>query len=153
MLSLMKVCARTTRKLQSKCKKLWGASHISPFYVSKGLLRIKLCNESVCIITHDLKKLFPGNSLIIQAIHFRQSINWQSITSYWLILISIFVELITVQVCYFHWTYHSKLAIFGLFAILKTAHLFFAPFLQICNQADKLLTIYNKCFLIQISQY
>ena len=54
------------KKLWSKCRNLWGAGHISAFWVSKGLLRIKLSNESVSIITHDcdLKKLFPGNPLI-----------------------------------------------------------------------------------------
>ena len=54
------------KKLWSKYKTLWGAGHIYAFWVSKGLLRIKLFNESVSIITHDcdLKKLFRGNSLI-----------------------------------------------------------------------------------------
>ena len=54
------------KKLSSTCKRLWGAGHISPFWVSKGLLKIKLSNESLSIITHDcgLKKLFPGNQLI-----------------------------------------------------------------------------------------
>ena len=54
------------KKLLSKCKKLWVAGHISAFWVSKGLLKIKLVNESVPITTHncDLKKLFPGHSLI-----------------------------------------------------------------------------------------
>ena len=33
------------KKLWSKCKKLWGAGHISPFWVSKRLLRIELPNE------------------------------------------------------------------------------------------------------------
>ena len=47
------------KKLWSKCKKMWRAGHVSAFWVSKGLLRIKLFNESVSIIPHDcdLKKL------------------------------------------------------------------------------------------------
>ena len=51
MFSLIKVCACTTRNCG----------------VSKGLLRIKLSNESVPIITCDcdLKKLFPSNPLIV----------------------------------------------------------------------------------------
>ena len=63
--SLMEIFACTTRKW-FKCKKLWGAGHISAFWVSKGLLRIKLSNEYVSLITHDcdLKKLFPGNPSI-----------------------------------------------------------------------------------------
>ena len=53
------------KKLWSKCKNLWGAGHISAFWVSKGFLRIKLSNESVSMITHycNLKKLFPGYPL------------------------------------------------------------------------------------------
>ena len=64
--SLMKVCACNTRNCGPNKKKLWGAGHISPFYVSNGSLRIKLSNESVSMITHDcdLKKLFRGNLLI-----------------------------------------------------------------------------------------
>ena len=54
------------KKLWSKCKRLWSASHISVFWVRNGSLRIKLFNESVFIIPHncDLEKLFPDNSLI-----------------------------------------------------------------------------------------
>ena len=54
------------KKLWSKCKKLRGADQISAVWVSKRLLRIKLSNESVSIITHDcyLKKLFLGNPLV-----------------------------------------------------------------------------------------
>ena len=57
------------KKLWSKCKRLWSAGHISAFWVRNGLLRIKLSNESVAIITHDcyLEKLFPDNSLIEDA--------------------------------------------------------------------------------------
>ena len=54
------------KKLWSKCKRLWGAGHISAFWVWNGSLRIKLSNESVSMITHDcdLEKLFPSNPLI-----------------------------------------------------------------------------------------
>ena len=53
-------------KLWSKCKKLLGAGHISTFWVNKVLLRIKLSNISVSMITNDcdLEKLFPNNPLI-----------------------------------------------------------------------------------------
>ena len=90
-----------SKKLCPKSKTWWGFGHVAGFYVSKRLLRIKLCNESVSIITHkcDLKKLFPDNPLI-------------KITSYWLILISVFVVPVSVPVSYFHWTYHLKLVVF-----------------------------------------
>ena len=53
-------------KLCSKCKRLWGASHISAFWVKNGLLRISLSNDSVSMITYncDLDKLFPNNPFI-----------------------------------------------------------------------------------------
>ena len=54
------------KKLWSKCKRLWGAGHISAFWIRNGSLRIKLFNESLSMIPHgcDLEKLFPGNPLI-----------------------------------------------------------------------------------------
>ena len=54
------------KKLWSKWKRLWGAGHISAFWIRNGSLRIKLSNESVPVITHDcgLEKLFPGKTLI-----------------------------------------------------------------------------------------
>ena len=53
------------KKLWSKCKRLWGAGHIS-FWFRNGSLRIKLSSESVSMIPHDfdLEKLSPGNPLI-----------------------------------------------------------------------------------------
>ena len=46
-------------------KKFRGTGHISAFWVSKGLQRIKLSNESMSIVAHDcgLKRLFPVNPL------------------------------------------------------------------------------------------
>ena len=54
------------KKLWSKCKRLWGAGHISAFWVRNRSLKTKLSNEPVSMITHDcdLEKLFPGNPLI-----------------------------------------------------------------------------------------
>ena len=54
------------KKLWSKCKKLWDAKHILSFWVSNGLMRVKLKNEAVSIIMHncDLANLFPDNLLI-----------------------------------------------------------------------------------------
>ena len=53
-------------KLWSKCKKSLGAGRISAFWVNKVLVRIKLSNKSVSMITPDcdLEKLFPNNPLI-----------------------------------------------------------------------------------------
>ena len=54
------------KKLWSKCKKLKDAKHILSFWMSNDLIRVKLKNEAVFIITHDcdLANLFPDNRLI-----------------------------------------------------------------------------------------
>ena len=119
MLSLMKVCACTTRNLYSKCKKLWGTGCISAFYVRKGLLRMTLRNWKSC---------FP-------------EIHWLKITSYWLILILIFVMLISVQVYYFHCIYHLKLVIFRHFE--NSIPFFSRCFLQIWSYILKPLALSN----------
>ena len=53
------------KKLCSKCNTLWGAGHISTFWVSSGSMRIKLSNENVSMIIRncDLDELFPSNPL------------------------------------------------------------------------------------------
>ena len=49
------------------CKKLWSNKHIHAFWVSYGILRLKLtASGRVHVITHsqDLDELFPENELL-----------------------------------------------------------------------------------------
>ena len=55
------------KMLWRKCKKLWSNKYIHAFWVSNGILRLKLtASGRVHIITHgqDLDKLFPENELL-----------------------------------------------------------------------------------------
>ena len=55
------------KKLWSKCKKLWLNKYIYEFWVSYGLIKIKVSGSSLPVkITHDvdLEKKFAGNPLL-----------------------------------------------------------------------------------------
>ena len=48
MVPLMKVYVCITRKCRPNVKGCGGAGYISVFWVSEGLLRIKLCEKNLC---------------------------------------------------------------------------------------------------------
>ena len=55
------------KMLWRKCKKLWSNKYIHAFWVSNGILRLKLTvSGRVYVITHsqDLDELFPENELL-----------------------------------------------------------------------------------------
>ena len=66
------------KTLWTRCRKLWDAKRILSFWVSNGSIRVKLINENVFIITHDMTVIWRSFSLVIHwlQIPIRFYIDW-----------------------------------------------------------------------------